>query len=185
MVSQARNPLVDPRLASPLLRVSSVTGAIGVVCLVAMYAAFGAGARNTALTVGWVSDVSGIVTMPLAMPGMLALHGRIRSHAGRAGDALLVLGLGSSAAISVLQLLLVAGSLPFEQEIGPVTVAYLVLGAWFVLAGRIAQRAGILPGGTRLGAMAAAFAGYPVWALRLARALEPQPEVTVGGTVTA
>ena len=185
MVSQARNPLVDPRLAAALLRVSSVTGAVGVVCLVAMYAAFGAGARNTALTVGWVSDVSGIVTMPLAVPGMLALHGRIRPHAGRAGDALLVLGLGSSAAISVLQLMLVGGALSFEQEIGPVTVAYLCLGAWFVLSGRVAQRAGVLPGGTRLGAMAAAFAGYPVWALRLARAIELQPEGAMRGTATA
>ena len=177
MASQAPNPLVDPRLAATGLRASSVTGAIGVVCLFAMYAAFGVGARSTALTVGWISDVSGIVTMPLALPGMLALL-------GRAGDALLVLGVGSSAAISVLQLLLVGGALPFEQEIGPVTVAYLCLGAWFVLTGRMAQRDGVLSGGTRLGVLAAAFAGYPVWALRLARALETEPAVA-GEAATA
>jgi hypothetical protein len=184
MASQAPNPLVDPRLAATGLRASSVTGAIGVVCLFAMYAAFGVGARSTALTVGWISDVSGIVTMPLALPGMLALHVRIGPHAGRAGDALLVLGVGSSAAISVLQLLLVGGALPFEQEIGPVTVAYLCLGAWFVLTGRMAQRDGVLSGGTRLGVLAAAFAGYPVWALRLARALETEPAMA-GEAATA
>jgi hypothetical protein len=184
MASQARNPLLDPRVTAPALRVSGVIGAIGLGFLLAMYAAFAAGARSAGMTLGWINDVTGVVTLPLALPAMLALHGRIRPHAGRGGDALLALGIGSAGAISVLQLLLVTGVLTFEEEIGPVMVAYLGLGAWFVMTGRIAQRHGILPGGTRLGAFAAVYAGYPIWAFRLARALETEPE-PLGEAATA
>ncbi len=174
MASQARNPLLDARFAASALRLSGVIGAIGLVFLVAMYAAFAAGARSLGMTVGWINDVSGVVTMPIALPGMLALHRRIRPHAGRGGDALLVVGVGSVGAISALQLALVSGGLTFEEQIGPVTVAFLVLGVWFILTGRIAQRHGILPGGTRLGILAMFYAGYPLWAFRLARALDAE-----------
>jgi len=33
----------------------------------------------------------------------------------------------------------------------------------------------VLPGGTRLGLIAASYAGYPVWAFRVARAIEADP----------
>ena len=171
-MSAMTNPLRDPHVAVRGLQASGVSGAVGLVFLVGMYAAFAAGARSTGMTLGWINDVSAIVTMPLALPGMLALHTRIRPRAGRAGDALLGLGVGASTAIVILQALLVSGRLPFEQEIGPVTLAYLGLGAWFIATGRIAQDAGILPGGMRLGAAAAVYAGYPVWAFRLARLLD-------------
>jgi hypothetical protein len=36
----------------------------------------------------------------------------------------------------------------------------------------VAQRSGILAGGLRPGAFAAVYAGYPLWAFRLARALD-------------
>jgi hypothetical protein len=175
MTTQARNSLLDPRAAAPALRLSGVIGAIGVVFLVAMYTAFAAGARRTGMTLGWINDVSGVIAMPIALPGMLALHGRIRPHAGRGGDALLVLGIGSVAAISALQLALVTGGLAFEDEIGPVMIAFLGLGVWFILAGRIAQRRGIFSDGTRLGVLATIYLGYPLWAFRLARALEAEP----------
>jgi hypothetical protein len=170
-----RSPFRGAHVVATLLRASGVIGGVGVVFLIGMFAAFAAGARPAGMALGWVNDVTGVVTLPLALPGMLALHSRIRPHARRTGDALLVLGVGSSGAISVLQLLLVTGVLTFEEEIGPVTVAYLGLGAWVVLTGRIAQRAGIVPGGTRLGVLAAAYAGYPVWAFRVARMLDAQP----------
>jgi hypothetical protein len=180
MASQASNPLLDPRIAAIGLRVSGVIGGVGAVFLVGMYAAFASGARNAGMTLGWINDVTGVVTLPLALPAMLSLHRRIRPDAGRSGDALLVLGVGSSAAISFLQLLLVTGVLTFEQEIGPVMVAYLGLGTWFVATGRIARRRGILRGGTRLGIGAALYLGYPVWAFRLARALETEAASPAG-----
>ncbi len=147
-------------------------GAVGIAFLVGMFAAFAAGARSTGMALGWINDVTGVVTFPLALPGMFALHARIRPQAGRTGDALLVVAVGAIGASSLLQLLLVTGRLTFEEEIGPVSVALLVLAVWFVATGRTASKAGVLPDGTRLGVLAATYVGYPVWAFRVAAALE-------------
>ena len=114
-------PVPDARVAATGLRVSAVTGAVGLGFLIGMFAAFAAGARSTGMALGWINDVTGVVTLPLALPGMLALHARIRPRAGRSGDAVLALGVGSAGAISFLQLLLVTERLTFEEEIGPVS----------------------------------------------------------------
>jgi hypothetical protein len=184
MSSQLSLRLRDPRPVATGLRASGVIGAIGLGFLVAMFAAFAAGARSTGMALGWINDVTGVVTLPLALPGVLALHAHTRPSAGRAGDVLLVLGIGSGGAIVALQLLLVTGVLTFEEQIGPVMIAYLGLGTWFVVGGRIAERAGIVRAGTLNGVLAATYAGYPVWAFRLARALEAEP-VMLGEPATA
>jgi hypothetical protein len=137
-----------------------------------MFAAFAAGARSLGMTLGWVNDITGIVTLPLALPGVLALHGRVRREIGVPADALLVLGIGAGGTIVVLQVMLVSGAIAFEDQIGPVSLASIVLLAWFVLYGRLAARSGVVPGGTRLGLVAATYVGYPVWAFRMARVLE-------------
>jgi hypothetical protein len=162
----------DPRLASASLRASGIIGGIGVAFLIGMFAAFAAGARSLGMTLGWVNDVTAIVTLPLALPGILALHSRVRPHAGAGADALLLVGIGAGGTIVVLQVLLVGGEVAFEQQIGPVSLAFLVLAVFFVLYGRLAARSGVLPGGTRLGVLAASYFGYPVWAFRVARALD-------------
>jgi hypothetical protein len=159
------------------LRASGVIGAVGFGFLVAMYAAFAAGARPAALALGWVNDLTGVVTLPLALPGMLALHARLRPHIGAPGDALLLLGVSSSGAIVVLQLLLVTETLTFEQQIGPVMVAYLGLGTWLVTTSWLGHRKGVLDFGAGTGILAALYAGYPVWAFRLARQLSDSPGV--------
>jgi hypothetical protein len=170
------HPDTDTRLAAASLRMSGIIGGIGLAFLVGMFAAFAAGARSTGMTLGFINDLTGVVTLPIALPGILALHRRVRPHAGPAADALLVVGIGAGGCIVVLQLLLVRGVVTFEQQIGPVSVAFLVLAAWFVLGGRMAARAGVLPGGARLGLLAATYAGYPVWAFRIASALEAAPD---------
>jgi hypothetical protein len=162
-------------VAAALLRSSGVIGAVGVVTLLAMYAGFAMGARQTAMTIGWVNDVTGIVTLPLAIPGIVAFHARLRPEAGRTGDRLLVVAIGATGVIAVLQLLLVIGALPFEQQIGPVTIAFLVMLAYFVLIGRIATRAGVMPNGALLGVGAGLYVGYPLWTFRVARVVEAAP----------
>jgi hypothetical protein len=165
------------RFAAAAMRTSGVLGGIGFVFLIGMYAAFAVGARQTALALGWVSDISGVVTLPLAIPGIIALHARLRPHDAGASDALLIVAIGATGAICVLQLLLVTGALPFEQEIGPVALAYIVMIGYFVLTCRMAARADIFRGGTLLGVGAGLLAGYPIWAFRVARAIESAASV--------
>lgn len=177
MMKSSRSGPVDARVAALGLGASGVMGAVGLVFLIGMFAAFAAGARSAGMALGWVNDVTGVVTLPLALPGMIALHARIRPSAGAAGDVLLVIGVGSAGAIVVLQLLLVTGALTFEEQIGPVSVAFLGLAVWFVAAGRLASKAGLIPHGAWLGALGASYVGYPVWAFRIARTLEADSTV--------
>jgi hypothetical protein len=159
------------RLAGRTLVVSGIVAGVGVAFLVAMFAAFAIGARETALVLGRINDVLILVGYLLAAPAVLALRALARPQAGWAGDVLASVGIAAIGAIVVLQSLLVAGTLTFEQQVGPVSVALLVLGAWFVVTGRIASAGGVLPGGARMGLLAATYVGYPVWALWLGRRL--------------
>ena len=59
----------DPRLAAASLRASGIVGGIGLAFLVGMFAAFAAGARSTGMTLGLINDITGVVTLPLALPG--------------------------------------------------------------------------------------------------------------------
>ena len=161
----------QPAVAANTLQVSGVVGGVGVVFLVGMFAAFAAGQQALGMRLGFVSDLTGVVNLPLAVPAMLVLHDRLRPTVGRAGDALLVLAIGATIAIVVVQVMLVTRVLTFEQQIGPVSLAFLALAVWFIATGRLAARAGLFPNGTRLGVLAALYVGYPLWAFRLARAL--------------
>ena len=161
----------QPAVVATSLQASGVIGGVGLVFLIGMFAAFAAGQQSLGMRLGWVNDVTGIVTLPLAVPAMLVLHDRLRPTAGRTGDALLLVAIGATIAIVVLQVLLVTRVLTFEEQIGPVSIAFVALAAWFIATGRLAARADVLPHGTRLGVLAAAYVGYPLWAFRLARAL--------------
>ena len=158
-------------MAATTLQASGVIGGVGVVFLIGMFAAFAAGQQALGMRLGFINDLTGVVTLPLAVPAMLVLHDRLRPTAGRTGDALLVLAIGATIAIVVLQVLLVTRVLTFEQQIGPVSIAFLALAVWFIAAGRLAARAGLFPHGTSLGVLAATYVGYPLWAFGLARAL--------------
>ena len=137
-----------------------------------MFAAFAAGQQSLGMRLGFINDLTGVVTLPLAVPAMVVLHDRLRPTAGRSGDALLVLAIGATIAIVLLQLLLVT-------RVPDVRAADRPGVARVPRARRVVHRdgpprvtgAGLLPHGTRLGVLAASYAGYPVWAFRLARAL--------------
>ena len=86
----------QPAVVATSLQASGVIGGVGLVFLIGMFAAFSAGQQSLGMRLGWVNDVTGIVTLPLAVPAMLVLHDRLRPSAGRAGDALLVLAIGAT-----------------------------------------------------------------------------------------
>jgi hypothetical protein len=161
---------LSARAAGFALLASAALGAAGAVCLVGMFAGFAANRRAEGLVLGSINDALAVVTYPLLVPAILVVRPVLRSAYGGAGDVATAVGLGAVAGITGLQLLLVAGVLPFEQQIGPVSVAFLVLGAYFVLLGRAGGTRG-LPVGPGLGVAAGLYFGYPLLALRLGRHL--------------
>ena len=62
-----------------------------------------------------------------------------------AATVLLMFGLGAFGSIVVLQLLLVTKVLTFEQQIEPVSLAYLALAVWLVGSGILGSRSGTIP----------------------------------------
>jgi hypothetical protein len=150
--------------AARLAATSAVLAAIGVVCILTMFAAFAVGATSFALVVGRINDVLILVAYPLAAPGLLGLRALVRPSAAGLVDTAALLGIVAIAAIAVLQLLLVLDVLPFEQQVGPVTLALLAFGISLVLMGVAGRSGGSLPGGVRMGVIGATYLGFPLWA---------------------
>lgn len=159
------------RLAGAALLASAPIGAVSIVALAGMYVGFAVGARSTALTLGRVNDVLAIPTVLLISPAVVELF--VLTGPGRIPQriAIAMIGLGGIASVAWLQWLLVSEQLPFEQQVGPVMVGFAGLATWFIATGWRASRQGLMPGGTRLGVLAALFVGQPWWALRWGRLL--------------
>ena len=163
--STVKNPATARYLAGVASLASSAVAAVAVVLLVLMFLAFGFGATSAGQAFGAINDALVLVAYVLAVPGVLATAEILRSRQPR----LAVLGALVAIGAIVLQWQLVTGALTFEQQIGPVSVAFLALGAWFVLSAYIG--AGLLPYGVGIGVLAALYVGYPLLAFRLGRTL--------------
>lgn len=153
---------------------NGVVSAVGLVFLIAMFASFAAGATSPGLVFGWINDVSGVVAALLMLPLVVAVHVLLRPHAPIVNGLATVIGLGANLAIMVLQSLLVLGALTFQEEIGPVLIAFIFLVVWLVLTGYLGSSSGTLPHGLRMGLLAVTYVGYPIWAFWLGRRLLQQ-----------
>jgi hypothetical protein len=158
-------------VAGPAMLASGAIAAVAVCFFVAMYAAFAVGSTSTGRLLGGINDSLTLVAYLMAVPGVLAVHVILRGSQPVLLAAATAIALLALAAIVLLQLLLVLGVLTFEQQIGPVAVAFVVLGAWFVAVGYAGRRRGLLPNGVAIGVAAALYFGYPFWAYRLGRHL--------------
>ncbi len=157
------------RMAGLALLAAGVISAVGVAFLVAMFVAFAVGVRSAGLGFGWINDVLVLVSYLLAAPGVIAVHTVLRRRSPRLSVFVAALGLAAIAGIVVLQALLILGVLTFEEQIGPASIAFVGLGAWFVLTGHLGASDGTPPGGVRIGLLAALYVGFPIWAVRSGR----------------
>ena len=148
---------------------SGVVSAIGAVFLVAMFVCFALGAQSTGLVFGAINDAVVIVWGAIALPLPVALHGVLRPKSPVVSTLAMALGLAAIVAIMILQAMLLSGSLTFERQIGPVSIAFLALAVWLVAVGYLGSSSGILPNGARMGLIGATYFGYPFWAFWLAR----------------
>jgi hypothetical protein len=162
-------PRPGMRLAGLASLASAAFAAVALILLFSMFAAFGVGATSMGRTFGGINDALILVAYGLAVPGVLATAAILRPTRPILVVLAAFIALIAIGAILVLQWLLVSGAMTFEDQIGPVSVAFLALGGWFVLSGYLG--AGRLPYGVGLGALAALYVGYPVLAYRLGRSL--------------
>ena len=151
--------------------ISGGTAAAGVVFLGAMAVSFAMAETSLALAFGRVNDVLVLVAYLLVIPSVLAVGWLLRPMAPLWALVSTLIGLGAASAIVILQALLVIGALAFQEQVGMVSIALLVLGGWFVGVGYLARSRGILPHGVRMGLLAATYIGYPVWAIWMGRRL--------------
>ena len=167
--SRAKNPVTVRYVAGVVSLASSAIAAVALVLLALMFLAFGLGATSAGQTFGGINDALVLVAYVLAAPGVLATAEMLRSRQPILAVLGALVALAAIAAITVLQWQLVTGALTFEQQIGSVSVAFLALGAWFVLSAYVG--AGLLPYGVGIGVLAALYVGYPLLAFRLGRSL--------------
>jgi hypothetical protein len=150
---------------------NGVVSAVGLVFLVALYASFAVGATSPGLVFGWINDVSAVVAALLMLPLVVAVHVLLRPYAPILSLLAMMIGIGANLAIIVLQSMLVIEALTFQEEVGLVLIAFLVLVVWLVMIGYLGSLSGVLPHGVRMGLLAATYVGYPIWAFWLGRHL--------------
>ena len=152
---------------------SGILGIAMVGTLVGMYAMFALGpdARDTALRVGAINDALAIVVYGLLLPVIPALHVLVRDTGSTRSLLFAFVGLAGVVVTMVLQWLLVTGGMSFEEQIGPVSVALLAVGAWMVGTGYLALTIGAFPRGLRDGLLGAVYVGMPIWAVNVGKRL--------------
>jgi hypothetical protein len=168
-------PLRIVRIACRALQVAAIVSAAGIVFLVGMFASFAVGDSSTAMVLGTINDALVVVQYVLLLPAVVALGTMVRGGSARSRRVIAALGVVGIAGVAVLQGLLAAGVLTFEQEIGPAGIAYIPLAAWFVATGRQASKSGLDDRGTAFGIVGATYLGFPFWAWRLAGRLGRLP----------
>jgi hypothetical protein len=144
------------------LYASAGVSAVGIVLLVIFFAS-GVGVLGTA------NDVAVIIQYVLMLPIAVGLHLTLGPSRPAASRAAVAVGLFGMAVVIVLQTLLVADVITFEQYIGIVSAGFLVVLGWFLLVRRLDRSAGTLPSSLTLHVLAGLYFGYPLWALSVAR----------------
>lgn len=118
---------------------------------------------------GPLNDAAVVVQYALMLPIATWVGVRQRQQGIRRSQLVMAIGLAGMLAVIVLQLMLIVGLIPFSRQIGPVSIAFLVVLVWFVASGRLAKNDDLLASGPIRLIAAGLYVGYPFWALALGR----------------
>ena len=153
---------------------SGAVAAVGVPLLIGMYAVLlRSGPKHPLVDrLGGANDAMVLAQYALALPLAVALHQRNRSTHPRLSGVATAVGLSGMTAIVVLQALLLADVLDFEDQVVYVAIAIWLLAFWFITIGRLGRASGLLTGRTTLMSLVgASYFGFPIWAFWLGRQL--------------
>lgn len=127
---------------------------------------------------GSLNDAGIVVQYLMALPLIVALHD-LRPR-GRVSTASMLLGLTGVSAITVLQVLLLAHVLTFQQQGGPVSAALFILfGGWLLITAYQGRRVPRLRYSVVMSVLGWTYFGYPIWAFWLGRRLRSTRESSV------
>lgn len=166
-----RDPLI--RAAGGIAIASGIISAVGVVFLIALYVlAFATPFMALGLTFGMLNDITAAIQYLLTIPIAVALYRILLPHNPRRIRVATVVGISMMIVVIALQMLLVLGTVTFQQQAVWVSLAlFLGVGSWMVTTGSIARSTGRLPNSVRMSWVGATWIGYPVWAFWLGRRL--------------
>jgi hypothetical protein len=169
--SSSMSGLPARRIVGWLAYASGAVAAVGVVFIVGMFSLFFAGMTAAGERLGFINDVAVLIQYLLALPIPLVLNQQLQDRSPVLSRVAMIIGVAGMIAIVLLQYLLVTGVLTFDQQIGPVSFAFLAVAVWLVTTGYLGRLTGQLPRSLLMGVLGASYVGYPVWAFWLGRRL--------------
>ena len=146
---------------------ASLSGAIAAVGLVLWFARF----AFPGGPVGWFNDLLVMIQYALALPIAIVLHAVFSRYNPGLSRLALIVGVAGLLSVVVLQALLLVRALTFEQQVLPVSIAILVVGAWLVITGWLGRSTGLFRHSLLMSVVAVPYFGYAIWAWWLARSL--------------
>ncbi len=122
-------------------RLAYANGILGALAVILIFIFFAVGEPF-----GTLNDITGLMWGLTLAPLMYVFYQRA---VPRTTSVTIALGVGliGFVAFVVLQLLLILRVLTFEQQYGPLTLTYGLIGVWMILVSRAARRAGELARG--------------------------------------
>lgn len=160
------------RAAGGLAIMCGIVSGIGVVLLIGMFVLFGASNLPLGLTFGRLNDIIVALQYLLSIPIALALYRILVPYHPALMRIATIVGIAMMLVVVGLQLLLIVGTLRFEEQVIWVSLAMIVgVGSWLVITGLVARSTRRLPMSVLLSAIAVPYVGYPLWAFWLGRHL--------------
>jgi len=148
----------------------AVVSAAGILFLVLLYVGIFSGDERL-IGFGILNDLCVLVQYALLLPIVIVFHRILRSQSPRLVLLMTLIAVVGIIGVIVFQYFLIAGIMPFSEQVVYVSVFILMVGAWITVAGVIGRRSGKLSQSVAEIILAALYFGYPIWVYRVGRQL--------------